>query len=228
MIPNVLKDIISSFIEVINRLLYGGLRFLAVAILKYCFNFSVRNVHLIPSTGPYIIIANHVSFMDPVVLQSSCPHRIVFLMTESYYNPILVRWFFKLMRCIPLNEDSPYNIRALRLALDALKQGNVVGIFPEGSISREGVLRDAMPGTLLLAQKSGAPILPAYIEGTYDALPRHARFFRKATISVSFGARLDYHRDLAQGLTGKEGLQAATRKLMNYIVNLAANSKTID
>ena len=103
---------------------------------------------------------------------------------------------------------------------EALDQGNVVGIFPEGSISREGVLRDAMPGTLLLAQKSGAPIVPAYIEGTYDALPRHAKFFRKATISVAFGKPVNY-LDLAQRQSGKEGLETATKNLMETIVQLA-------
>ena len=109
----------------------------------------------------------------------------------------------------------------------AKRVGNVVGIFPEGSISREGVFRDAMPGTLLLAQKTGAPILPAYIGGTYDALPRHARFFRKAAISVSFGEPVNYE-GLSEGLGGKEGLQAATGNLMKHIVALARRTPCND
>ena len=219
------RDTRSPLIVAVSAFVFRVLRFLAAGILKHCFNFTVKSTYCIPAAGPFIIIANHESFMDFAVLQAACPLRIVFLMTETYYNPILVRWFFDLMCCIPLNENTPYNIRALRRALEALNQGTVVGIFPEGSISREGVLRDAMPGTLLLAQKTGAPIVPAYIEGTYEALPRHAKFFRKATISVSFGEPLDYH-DLAEGATGKEGLQAATRNLMKHIVKLAGNFKT--
>ena len=220
MIPSRFNDSRSPVIAGISAFLFWILRRLSLIVLKYCFKFKVRNTDAVPRSGPFIIIANHVSFMDPVVLQAACPARIVFLMTERYYNPILVRWFFSLMCCIPLNEDTPYNIRALRRALESLEQGNVIGIFPEGSISREGVLRDAMPGTLLLAQKTGAPIVPAYIEGTYDALPRHARFFHKATISVVFGKPLRYH-NLAKRQPGKKGLETAKKNLMESIVKLA-------
>ncbi len=208
----------------ISAFLFRLLRLLGLIILRCCFNFRVYCRHGVPLRTPYIVIANHVSFMDPVVLQSACPHRIIFLMTERYYNPLPVRWFFNLMCCIPLNEDTPYNIRALRMGLEALEKGNVLGIFPEGSISREGVLRDAMPGTILLAQKASVPIVPAYIEGTYQALPRHARFFRKANISVSFGIPLAYE-ELSGGLPGKEGLQAATKNLMSYIERLASSER---
>jgi 1-acyl-sn-glycerol-3-phosphate acyltransferase len=221
------SDTRSFPIAAISSLVYSILHILAFAILKIYFKFSVHNGHRVPRSAPFIVIANHVSFMDPVVLQCACPQRIVFLMTESYYNPVIVRCFFSLMCCIPLKENTPYNIGALRRALDELERDNVVGIFPEGSISREGVLRDAMPGTLLLAQKTGVPILPAYIYGTYEALPRNARFPRKAAISVSFGQPLAYE-SLAEGLSGKEGLRAATGNLMKHMISLSHTFKMID
>ena len=188
------------------------------------FAFSIRQTHYLPAAGPFIITANHVSFMDSVVLQTACPHRIVFFMTRRYYDPVLVRWFFRFMYCIPLNEDTPYNIAAVRNGLKFLTYGNVVGIFPEGSISQEGVLRPGMPGSLLLAQKADVPILPAYIDGTFQALPRQARFFRKAKISVSFGEPVAY-AVLSEGLPAKKGLQAATKNLMDRIGALAPEAQ---
>lgn len=158
--------------------------------------------------------------MDPPVLQAACPRRIIFMMTEKYYNPLWGRWFFKLMYCIPLRDESPYNIGPLKKGLKRLSEGKVIGIFPEGGISRDGILRDGRPGTLLLAQKSGAPVIPAFISGTYQALPREAKFFRKAKIQVIFGKPVNF-RELAQGLPEKEGLKRATEYLMQKIKELS-------
>ncbi|MBW1679559.1 MAG: 1-acyl-sn-glycerol-3-phosphate acyltransferase [Deltaproteobacteria bacterium] len=184
----------------------------------------MKNIHHVPTTGPFIITANHSSFMDPPVLQAACPRRIIFMMTEKYYNPIWVRWFFKSMHCIPIREGTPYNIGPLKKGLKVLSQGKVIGIFPEGGISQSGVIRDGRPGTLLLAEKSDAPILPAFISGTYLSLPRDAKFFRKAKIKVIFGSPVIFD-ELSQGLKGKEGLQMATDNLMRKIKQLSNNTE---
>ena len=154
--------------------------------------------------------------MDPPVLQAACSRRIVFMMTEKWYNPIWGRWFFRSMHCIPLREGTPYNIGPLKKSLRSLKEGNVIGIFPEGGVSRDGSPREGMPGTLLLAEKSDAPIVPAFISGTYRALPRHARFFRKAKIKVVFGSPVSFGA-LSKGLRGKESLREASENLMSTI-----------
>lgn len=204
----------------ISTLLFQFLRFLVVPVLKTSFTFSVQNAHYLPAHGPYIVTANHVSFMDPLVLQCACPHRISFLMTEKYYNPFFARWFFNLMLCIPLREESVYNIRAIRKGLRILRNGCVVGIFPEGGISPEGLLGNGRPGSMLLAQKADVPIVPAYINGTFQALPRHARFFRKAAITVIFGEPLTFAQ-ISDGMPRKKGLHAATSILMEKIGSLS-------
>ena len=176
----------------------------------------MENTHHVPAIGSFILVANHVSFLDSVVLQAACPRRITFMMAEKYYNPFWGRWFFKLMGYIPLRDDTSYNIGPLKKGLKVLKHGNGIGIFPEGGISPHGELRDARPGTLLLAEKSSAPIVPAFISGTYQALPRHARFFRRAPIKVFFGGHVSF-LELSHGLKGKNGLKEASRNLMNVI-----------
>ncbi len=187
-----------------------------VRLLRVFFAFEVENTRHVPAIGSFILAANHVSFLDSVVLQAACPRRLTFMMAEKYYNPFWGRWFFRLMNCIPLRDDTSYNIGPLKKGLKVLKKGNGIGIFPEGGISPHGELRDARPGTLLLAEKSSAPIVPAFISGTYQALPRHARFFRRATIKVLFGGQVSF-RDLSKGLKGKKGLKEASKNLMNVI-----------
>jgi 1-acyl-sn-glycerol-3-phosphate acyltransferase len=124
------------------------------------------------------------------------------------------------MRAIPLRDNTVYNIGPVKTGLEILKHGNVIGIFPEGGISKTGIMQEGRPGTLLLAQKSNVPILPAFISGTYLALPKHAKFFRKAKIKVIFGNPITY-AELSRGVKGKKGLEDATQNLIQKIRDLS-------
>jgi 1-acyl-sn-glycerol-3-phosphate acyltransferase len=210
----------ASFGGVLNNLFFKSLKFFGHRLLKTFFSFETVNIHQVPPTGPIIITANHSSFMDPPVLQAACPRRIHFLMTDKYYNPIWGRWFFRLMGAIPLRENTAYNIGPVKIGLEILKNGNVIGIFPEGGINKTGVIQEGRPGTLLLAQKSNVSILPTFISGTYLALPKHAKFFRKAKIKVIFGKLITYE-ELSRGVKGKKGLEEATQNLIQKIRDLS-------
>ena len=212
------------FAELLNNIFFNSLKFLGHSLLRTFFSFEVVNIHQVPAIGPFIIAANHLSFMDPPTLQVACPRRIHFLMTEKYYNPLWGRWFFRLMHAVPVREKTVYNIGPIKIGLEILNQGKVIGIFPEGGISKTGVIQEGRPGTLLLAQKSQVSILPAFISGTYQALPRHARFFRKAKIKVVFGKPITYEK-LSGGLKGKKGLEAATKNLIGKISELSQKAR---
>jgi len=216
----VLKHDHSAAEKSITPLFFNTLKFFVVRLLRVFFAFEVESAHHVPTTGSFILAANHVSFLDSLVLQAACPRRITFMMAEKYYNPVWGRWFFRLMDCIPLRDETPYNIGPLKKGLKVLENGKGIGIFPEGGISPHGEIRAARPGTLLLAEKSSASIVPAFISGTYQALPRHARFFRRATIKVFFGGQVSF-RELSKGLKGKKGLNEASKHLMNVIKILA-------
>jgi len=211
----------ASFGGFFNDLFFTALKFLGHRLLKTFFSFEAVNIHLVPATGSFIIAANHFSFMDPPVLQAACPRRIHFLMTEKYYHPIWGRWFFRLMGAIPLRENTAYNIGPVKIGLEILKHGGVIGIFPEGGISKTGIIQSGRPGTLLLAQKSNVSILPAFISGTYLALPKHAKFFRKANIKVIFGNPIRYE-ELSGG---KKGVEEATRNLIQKLRDLSPKNQ---
>jgi 1-acyl-sn-glycerol-3-phosphate acyltransferase len=205
--------------ELFNSLFYRLVRLLGMPLLRLFFSLRVENASQVSSHGSLLVAANHCSFMDPVVLQAACPRRIIFMMTERYYNPLWGRWFFKQMQAIPLRENTVYNVGPLRKGMKALQEGKVIGLFPEGGISRTGALQDGQPGILLLAQRSNAAILPAYIRGTFRALPRHAKFPRPGKITVTFGRPKSF-RELAAGFSGREGLDRATKALMEEIKDL--------
>ncbi|MCX8011697.1 MAG: 1-acyl-sn-glycerol-3-phosphate acyltransferase [Desulfobacterota bacterium] len=206
--------------NIADKLFFSGLKLIGYALLKVFFSFEVINSSIVPRNNPFILTANHFSFMDPPVLQIACPRRIYFFMTEKYYNPLWSRWFFQIMHAIPLREKSAYNISPIKTGLKLLENGKVIGIFPEGGISKMGIIQPGKPGTLLLAQKAKVPILPAFISGTYQALPRQAKFFRKAKIKVTFGNPITYN-ELSDGLDKKLGLEVATKNLIQKIKELS-------
>lgn len=212
--------------EFFSYLFYRSVRLVGVPFLRLVFSLKAENAFFIPAHGPLLVAANHCSFMDPVVLQAACPRRIIFMMTERYYNPLWGRWFFKQMQAIPLREGTVYNVGPVRKGVKALQEGKAIGLFPEGGISRTGVLQEGQPGILLLAQRTNSPIVPAYIFGTFRALPRHAIFPRPAKITVVFGKPRTF-LDLAGRKPGKQGLLKATVALMEEIKRLEAKGPCV-
>src|SRR6185503_15250524 len=104
--------------------------------------------------------ANHASFLDPFILQVTFRRPIVFLVTGAFYDMRRFRWFLRLMSCIPVQEGVA-NRRAIDQALAVLERGGVIGIFPEGAISRDGKLQPAQGGAAAMVLRARVPLLPA-------------------------------------------------------------------
>lgn len=148
----------------------------------------------LPRRGPAIVVCNHSSYMDPVVLGSASPRPVHFIVLQWMYDLLLLRWFYWGMGTIPVRAAGTDSM-AIRRALAALRRGRVVGIFPEGSRSPDGRMREARPGVALIAALSGAPVVPACIEGASDSLPVGGRFPLPANVSVRFGPALQFTRE---------------------------------
>ncbi len=114
----------------------------------------------------------------------------------QYLRP-LVHWMAVRTGAIPVEND-PRDLGSLRRALLALKQGAVLGIFPEGGRSDDGSLKTGKPGAALLALRAGVPLIPAGLVGTFAAYSRHHRFPRPKPILVRFGEPLDLPAGLAR------------------------------
>ncbi len=170
----------------LNRIGYACLRAFAWALFLPWFRLSARFDAPMPR-GPVVFAPNHRSLLDPIVVQVACPRRLVYLITDKWYSRPQVRWFFRFMRCIPV-EQGVRNRAALDRARAALEAGHAVAIFPEGRISADGRLGEFVPGVVALARRAGAPIVPVAITGTREALPRGAIVPRPAKITVRFGA----------------------------------------
>src|SRR5262245_43055147 len=169
-------------------LLYRILRTPVRGVLDRWFGLSVDGREHLPDHGPYLVAANHHNYLDAVVLGVSVPAPIAFLVMPRVWRATpLHPPFHRHVGSIPLQVDRA-DVGALRRALAALERGRVVGIFPEGPFSVRGQLERGLPGVALLALRSGVPVVPAGICGTWEAL-RGRRFYlpRPTSLAVRFG-----------------------------------------
>jgi 1-acyl-sn-glycerol-3-phosphate acyltransferase len=191
---------ISGFFRMMLRTLYG-----------------LRTLDLPRLEGAYIVAPNHASFMDPMILQVAMDRQVTFIMDAArFYQPGLT-WLYRLWGAIPLPEGGSAT-GAIKLALAAVERGEIVGIFPEGRISRDGKLQEGQAGVALLLQKSGVPVVPAAILGAYEILPRHATFPRPGRLLVAFGRPIEPQAAGAK----KDGARALKDRVMKDIAELQA------
>lgn len=153
--------------------------------------FEVTGQAHVPARGPFILAANHVSFLDPPVVGTACPRRVYFMARADLFRRPLLGLFMRSVGVIPLRRGEA-DVTAMREALEHLRQGLPVAIFPEGGRQRSGQIGTAKRGVGVLAELAQAPIVPAYVAGTYEALPPTATRVRRAKIRVAFGAPISY------------------------------------
>ena len=144
------------------------LELVAVALARLLYRVRSNGSGQFPATGGVLLIANHLSYVDPVVLQLACPRPIRFLGYQGLQENILLDWVFRLSGCIPITRARSSD--GLRRAIRALRAGEVVALFPEGQISRTGQLMPLMRGFEVVARRAGVPVVPAFIDGVWGSV----------------------------------------------------------
>lgn len=167
-------------------MLYTILRPIAILLFKIFFRFKAYGLKNLPKEGPFIIASNHLSFLDPVALGVACPKKLSFLAREDVFRPRLFAKLISTLGAFSIKIETQ-DVEAIKESIKKLRGGNVLVLFPEGTRSINGSLREAQGGVGLLAMKADVPIIPTLIEGSDKALPRDAKFIRFKRVSVRFG-----------------------------------------
>ena len=157
--------------------------------LHLLFRPKVTGLEYIPREGGAILAANHVSFLDPLLLPLVVPHRrVMFLTKVKYIDKPLLRWILSGAGVIPVATDYPRAVgESVRAAVEVVRSGRLVGIFPEGTRSPDGRLYPGKTGVARIALESGAPVIPVGIIGSDLAFPRGARLPRPRSVRIVFG-----------------------------------------
>jgi 1-acyl-sn-glycerol-3-phosphate acyltransferase len=177
-----------------------------------------EGIEHLPRRGAAIVICNHVSYMDAILLGSAAPRPLHFIVLQWMYDLLLMRWFYWGMGTIPVRLEGQ-DARGVKRALRLLESGRVLGIFPEGTRSVDGRVGEARPGAALVAALSGAPVVPAYIDGARQVLPLGGQFPMPAPVHVRFGPPLRFQGSGRR--PGREALIDFARAMQDAIRRLA-------
>lgn len=198
---------------------YRLARWVAWCGLKLLVGFESHGAENVPATGGCLIVANHVSYLDPPALGCGLQHRMVrFMARDTLMSSPLARWFFKHVNVVPLDRTRG-DITALRRAIHVLKEGCVLGLFPEGTRSPDGTLQAAKGGVGFLIAKAGVPVVPAFIDGSYQALPKGAAWIRPGKVRIFYGPPIRPEEMVPPG-SGRPDFDALGRLVMERIAAL--------
>lgn len=197
------------------------LRSVAQPLAKRAWKFELSGFDKLPTSGPAILCPNHISFLDSALLMVLSPRNISFIGKSEYMDSWKTRWFFPKVGMIPVDRSGGEKSHA---ALDAaervLRRGELFGIFPEGTRSRDGMLYKGHTGAVRLAMKVGCPIFPVGIVGTREIQPPDAPVPRLGgAVKISVGRAIDVAR-YAQRANDPMVLREITDELMFEIREL--------
>lgn len=198
--------------EPVRRILRAALRLVAGLLVRI---ERVEGKEHVPSSGPAILYSNHLAMIDPVIVIHVLPRNIVPLAKIEAFDYPLIGLFPRLWNVIPVRRGE-VDRRALRACQDVLHAGEILWIAPEGT--RRPSLLHPKDGMAYLAVRSGAPLVPAAIDGTigYPALP-FGRRWRQGGISVRFGRPFRFK---IHGRADRQQLTQMTREAMYQLAVL--------
>jgi 1-acyl-sn-glycerol-3-phosphate acyltransferase len=150
------------------------------------FDLRTHGIEHVPKTGGVLLVSNHASYLDPVLVAVRLKRPVSFLARASLFRNPVFAWLITSLHAFPI-EQGKGDRGAINETIERLKQGHALNLYPEGTRTEDGKLQKIQAGVALVARKAGVPIVPAYIMGSFDAWPVHRKIPRPAKIRVLYG-----------------------------------------
>jgi 1-acyl-sn-glycerol-3-phosphate acyltransferase len=188
-----------------KRLWYGFLHLTCRLLSVVVFRTRIAGREYVPRTGGALVLSNHQSHFDPVLVGLASHRRLNFLARQTLFRFAPFRWLINSLDSIPIDRDGS-GVGGLKETLKRLKRGEFVLIFPEGTRTSDGEIASLKPGFVALARRAGVPLLPVAIDGAFQAWPRWQKLPGRSVIHIAFGpviepeliARLDDEQLVAE------------------------------
>lgn len=197
-----------------KRMFYGFFRRLAQLVLRVGFGAQAFHRDRVPATGALLIASNHQSFLDPPLVGSfvNC-RQLAFVARIGLFKSRFFGWFIASLNALPIREDGGNDNAAIKAVLTLLAAGQAVVIFPEGSRTQTGATNEFKRGVAVLVKRARCPVVPAAIEGVFDAWPIKAKRPRPFTspVMVMYGHPIPYDELM------KDGPEAAMIRLAREV-----------
>lgn len=192
-------------------LFYRFWRGLARYILRFIYRVEVFDVDNVPPTGAFLVAANHQSYLDPPLVGGMIEREMNFVARSGLFSFGPFAWSIKRLNSVPLREDSS-DVTAIKEIVRRLEQDNAVVIFPEGSRTNDGAMHEFKRGVAVLVKRARCPVVPAAVEGCFDAWPRG-----KAPGLIGKRVAVKYGKPIPHAELMKDGPDAALNRLANEI-----------
>jgi len=209
--------------KMINPIWYRLTCKLFGACLTFINNYKVYGIQNVPKTGGVIIASNHASYLDPPAVGASTRRTRMthFMARDTLFAKPLMGAFLRKVGVIPLDRDRG-DIKAMKTAIQLLRDGASVALFPEGTRSVDGTLQPPKPGIGFLVAKGQAPVVPVYVHGSYEAWSKHSGGLKRKPVSVIFGQLITQEEICGLG-TGREAYPLIGELIMERIAELKEN-----
>ena len=188
-------------------------------LLRFIFRPWTRGVENVPTSGAAILASNHLSFSDSIFLPLQCPRPVVFLAKSEYFTGkgikgFFVKLFFKSTGQLPIDRSGGKASEAsLNTGLGVLEQGQLLGIYPEGTRSPDGKLYRGRTGIARMALEAKVPVIPVAMIDTEKVQPIGTRLPRVRRVGIVYGKPLDFSR-----FDGMEGDRIVLRAVADEIM----------
>ncbi len=166
--------------------------------------------------GGFLLLPNHISFVDAIVLQLACPRRVRYIVDESFYRNKILQPILRLAGCIPI---SPRRAKeAVRLAAEQIRAGDIVCLFPEGQLTRSGTLLRLQRGYELIARQADAPVVPVWLDQLWGSMFsfQGGKFFRKWPTQIPYRVSVAFGKPIAAAEANVATVREELLKLGEY------------
>ncbi len=189
---------------------------LSKAIAKTFFDYRVIGAENIIEEGPAIIAANHASFLDPPLAGVACKRGIHYLARKSLLDWPVLGPILPELNVIPVDPKNAER-SALMGIIRVIRSGGAALIFPEGTRTPDGFLQPAQPGIGMIVAKTGAPVVPMRIFGSFEAFPRDRKLPRLVPVTVVVGKPLHFAPEEAGS---RDAYQKISDRVMDAVARL--------
>ncbi len=174
-LPGFRRNAVWRFIQIV-------LQVLLVIWLRY----RARGTENLPIDSGALLVVNHQSSLDPLLVGLPLKRPVSWMARNTLFRRPILGWILRNCYVMPINRQAA-GTESFRLSLDRMKNGYLVGLFPEGTRGLDGEVGPLKPGFIALARRANCPVIPVGIAGSHRALPKNAVFVRPARVRVYFG-----------------------------------------
>ena len=168
------------------------IRLLIIGLFRVFYRIKVLHADRVPKEGGVLLVPNHMTYIDAFILSAACPRKIRFLMFDEYFKHRWIGPFVKVFDTVPISSKRAKE--ALSVAAEAVEEGAVVCIFPEGQLARTGVMNEFKRGFEMIARKANCPVLPAAMDGLWGSIFSFERnkFIYKWPYCIPYGVTVGF------------------------------------